>query len=801
MNESSFHQRGHQVPRADNSSYSSRQITTIMMNKKTLIFFIMMMMIFVLNFVEEEIQLVSSLNIPFNGISNDLKHFIQQEHQSFRYPNYNDNNNNNNNDDWKERMAQAQLLATPSEPNDPNYLPSISNGYIGTVIDSADVFMGGVYVGQQVILDQLIGFHSRRARIPSMMNIHVKLNESEMDGTVTLKGVGSALDMERAMYLRRFVGISTELEDLKVEQRYYAHRVFRSLLVHQLDVDNRNGRNNVQIGLMQVVTPPSKDISFSEVKCPISWPNIMCQVGELVELETPESERVKVAFVTSIISSSLPIQVKANSRSIFTHITAIRSTIDSVDPLLEAATDFMKGISMDPQELMNNHTREWAELWKSGIELGGNVSLAAMVNSTLYYMLSATRKDYHWGISPGGVATNSYNGLMFWDQECFVLPSLVYLYPELAHGLIEYRFERLQQALHHAQRYGYAGAMYPFQSGYSGREVDLIALFNELEQHITGDIAFALQLYWQLTKDLNWLSTRGYPIASEIAKFWASRVTRNTFGLYEIHRVVGPDEFGIGFPWYSGVDNNVFTNAVAQISLRFANKAARALGKQDTPLFDAIANNMTILFDEVNQIHPEYDGFPKGNIYFMEYVKQADVVLLGYPLMFPMPPHVRYNDIRYYEKYMWSEGPAMTYSMHTITYLDLKNYSLAGEAFRRSLLNIHPPFNIISETPDPYKHFLDMGSFNFLTGAGGFLQSVQNGYGGLKAYDDYLLLNPQPFTQLNVTTMKLRGVHYVGGKFDLWFDGTKATITVSQLPTHRSSFTIEDSFDLRSKLL
>lgn len=165
--------------------------------------------------------------------------------------------------------------------------------------------------------------------------------------------------------------------------------------------------------------------------------------------------------------------------------------------------------------------------------------------------------------------------------------------------------------------------------GYSGREVDLIALFNELEQHITGDIAFALQLYWQLTKDLNWLSTRGYPIASEIAKFWASRVTRNTFGLYEIHRVVGPDEFGIGFPWYSGVDNNVFTNVVAQISLRFANKAARALQKQVVPLYDTIANNMTILFDEVNQIHPEYDGFPKGNIYFFEYVKQADVVLLG----------------------------------------------------------------------------------------------------------------------------------------------------------------------------
>ena len=132
--------------------------------------------------------------------------------------------------------------------------------------------------------------------------------------------------------------------------------------------------------------------------------------------------------------------------------------------------------------------------------------------------------------------------------------------------------------------------------------------------------------------------------------------------------------------------------------------------------------------------------------------------------------------------------------------IDLKNYTLAAETFRKSLLNIHPPFNIISETPDPYKHFLDMGSFNFLTGAGGFLQSVQNGYGGLRANDDFLLLNPQPFTQLNVTSMKLRGVHYVGGKFDLFFDGTKATITVTQLPINRTCFIIEDSFGSKKEI-
>jgi len=139
------------------------------------------------------------------------------------------------------------------------------------------------------------------------------------------------------------------------------------------------------------------------------------------------------------------------------------------------------------------------------------------------------------------------------------------------------------------------------------------------------------------------------------------------------------------------VDNEVFTNAVAQLSLRFANKAAQVLSKPVVSQWNTIADNMTILFDESKQVHIEYEGFPEGNIYFLKYVKQADVVLLGYPLMYDMPTQIRLNDIQFYDKLMWSEGPAMTQSMHTITYLDLKNYTNAAEAFKKSLLNIHPP--------------------------------------------------------------------------------------------------------------
>lgn len=42
-------------------------------------------------------------------------------------------------------------------------------------------------------------------------------------------------------------------------------------------------------------------------------------------------------------------------------------------------------------------------------------------------------------------------------------------------------------------------------------------------------------------------------------------------------------------------------------------------------------------------------------------MKQADVVLLGYPVPFPLSPHVRRNNLEIYEAATSPQGPAMTW--------------------------------------------------------------------------------------------------------------------------------------------
>ena len=47
-------------------------------------------------------------------------------------------------------------------------------------------------------------------------------------------------------------------------------------------------------------------------------------------------------------------------------------------------------------------------------------------------------------------------------------------------------------------------------------------------------------------------------------------------------------------------------------------------------------------------MHPEYEGFPKGNPYSLGKVKQADVTMLGYPLAVPMEASTMAADLRKY---------------------------------------------------------------------------------------------------------------------------------------------------------
>ena len=245
--------------------------------------------------------------------------------------------------------------------------------------------------------------------------------------------------------------------------------------------------------------------------------------------------------------------------------------------------------------------------------------------------------------------------------------------------------------------------------------------------------------YYCVTQDKEWLREKGWPIISATADFWASRVERNAPGHYDIKNVVAADE------WAENVDNNAFTNGAAKANLQVANAAARVLGMDANPDWSLVAENIPILrmSDGVTQEHASYKG---------EGIKQADVNLLAYPLKVITDSGQIKKDLAYYETRVPNEGtPAMTHAIFALLYSRLGNEDKAYHFFKEAYIpNLNPPFRVIAETKggtNPY----------FATGAGGILQCMLMGFGGLD-------ITPEGITQVKSTlprewkSLKITGV-------------------------------------------
>jgi protein-glucosylgalactosylhydroxylysine glucosidase len=384
------------------------------------------------------------------------------------------------------------------------------------------------------------------------------------------------------------------------------------------------------------------------------------------------------------------------------------------DPINEAERMTIFAKLEGRERLINFHNKAWDSLWTSDIIIDGDAQAQQDVHSMMYHLYSFTREGTAYSLSPMGLSGLGYNGHVFWDTELWMFPAILVLHPEMAKSLVEYRFQRLEAARRNAFSHGYKGAMFPWESAETGvEETPVWALSGPFEHHITADVGMAAWNYYCVTQDKAWLKEKGWPLLQATADFWASRVERNGPGKYDIKNVVAADE------WAENVDNNAFTNAAAKANLYAATEAAKLLGIIPNADWKTVADNIPVLkmSDGVTQEHATYHG---------EGIKQGDVNLLAYPLKEITDAAQVKKDLDYYSVRVPNEGtPAMTQAIFALLYARLGDADKAAHFFKDSYVpNLNPPFRVIAETKggtNPY----------FGTGAGGILQAVMMGFGGL----------------------------------------------------------------------
>ena len=242
------------------------------------------------------------------------------------------------------------------------------------------------------------------------------------------------------------------------------------------------------------------------------------------------------------------------------------------------------------REAFEGHEHAWRELWEvCDIQLPHEPWIQFLLRLHISHLLQTCSRltpHHDAGVPARGLNGEAYRGHVFWD-ELYVYPFLNYRLPEITRGLLMYRYRRIGEARASAEKAGFRGAMYPWQSGSDGEEETQVVHINPLsgrwerdlshnQRHVNAAIFYNVWHYYQVSHDVEFLREHGAEMMLEIARFWSSIAHYNPErDRFEIHGVMGPDEFHEKYPdaTEGGLRNNAYTNVMVAWICRTAREA------------------------------------------------------------------------------------------------------------------------------------------------------------------------------------------------------------------------------------
>jgi alpha,alpha-trehalose phosphorylase len=249
--------------------------------------------------------------------------------------------------------------------------------------------------------------------------------------------------------------------------------------------------------------------------------------------------------------------------------------------------------------LCEAQARTYGKFW-SGADLhvdsvdGGRHDEQAL-RFNLFHLFQSAGRDGSGGIAAKGLTGEGYEGHVFWDSETFVLPVFAFTAPALMKPSLVWRFRSLDRARAHAREMNHVrGALYPWRTIH-GDECSAHYPSGSAQYHINAAVAFAIKLYIEASGDQAFLSEGGAEMLIETARIWLQlgHFNARRGGAFCIDAVTGPDEYT------ALIDNNYYTNRMAQEHLRYAVAVTRELAAKSPKYFDTLAQRLDLSGNEI----------------------------------------------------------------------------------------------------------------------------------------------------------------------------------------------------------
>lgn len=415
--------------------------------------------------------------------------------------------------------------------------------------------------------------------------------------------------------------------------------------------------------------------------------------------------------------------------------------------------------------LLENSAQVWKQFWQEKrvtVTSENNDDQLALDFAIYHIEIMTPSHDERFSVGAKGLTGEGYKGHVFWDTEIFITPFHLFSNPDTAKKLLSYRYLHLQQAMEKASLNGYKGALFPWESAFTGKEeTPEFAAINIktgkqqkvasalAEHHIVADIAYMVVEYYRHTADREFMKKQGLPLLKETARFWISRTTEENDQLF-IKDVIGPDEYT------EHIDNNAYTNYLAAYNVRQALTYMKLFDDCDEELIEQGEDFLKRLYlpkPNAEEIIPQDDTFlskaeidltrykeaqgsqailldySRQEVNEMQILKQADVVMLLY--LFPdlFSREVTAKNLEYYERHTIHDS-SLSKAIHAIVAARCGEMETAYRFFKEACL--------IDLGPNP--HSSDEGLHAASLGA--IWLAAVFGFANLTCNDGGLVINP-----------------------------------------------------------
>lgn len=272
------------------------------------------------------------------------------------------------------------------------------------------------------------------------------------------------------------------------------------------------------------------------------------------------SDKPYIGANQSSIAQSVDVNFKAGQAVRVTKYVGAASTDAFADPQQVAKQAVSSGMTNGYSRSLLAHLTEWASVMPDNsvdsYALPGNGSLPAdtyIIDSSviavanIYYLLqntvgqnaikqaggAAVNVD---SISVGGLTSDSYGGLIFWDADVWMQPGLTTSHPQAAERITNYRADKYGMAQENIKtnfagsqnktQFSSAAAIYPWTSGRFGNCTATGPCW-DYEYHLNGDIGLSLINRWVTSGDTQTFKDIHFPMYDSAATLYADLMVRN----------------------------------------------------------------------------------------------------------------------------------------------------------------------------------------------------------------------------------------------------------------------------------